>query len=763
MPCCCLADFHQGAEAVVSATITGVLDKIVYANEENAYLVARIKEKGNREPTTIIGNIAAMPGESLRLFGEWVENKKFGRQFRVDRYESVAPASVHAIEKYLGSGLIKGVGKVFAARITAKFGSATLDVIEHHPERLHEVEGIGEVRVDKIRCAWVEQKAIKRVVMFLQEHGVSPAYAVKIFKTYGDKAIDIVSKNPYRLAADVYGIGFKTADTIAGRMGIVKDSPMRAEEGAAFALSELADSGHVYYPVVELVKSAAGMLEIDETMVRVGIDALAAKGRVVIDGEDVYLTPFHHAETGVASRLSSLAAAKDKASAVDAEAAVIWPADGDSAVRWVEERNHIMLATNQKQAVIASLTSKVMVITGNPGCGKSTIVRCIVDIAGRRGFRVLLAAPTGRAAKRLSELSGKEAKTIHRTLEFKNMRFLRDQDNPLDADLIVVDEASMIDIILMYSLVKAVPPGASLILVGDVDQLPSVGPGNVLRDIIESGSVPVSTLNEIFRQAQDSMIVVNAHRINRGEKPLINNAVSRDFFFIDAEEPEKVVDEVVSLVTKRLPAHFRVNAVRDIQVLCPMHRGIVGVGSLNSRLQEVLNPPARPPARPNGAQVSRGGRIYRVGDKVMQMVNNYDKDVFNGDIGIIRSFDFEEAAARIDFDGTIVEYEFSELDDLALAYACSVHKAQGSEYPVVVIPIHTQHYVMLQRNLVYTALTRARKAAVFVGTRKAMAIALRNDKVRKRYSRLGERLQVEAKRLAAGGKWLAGGKVRAGA
>lgn len=723
----------------MSATITGVLDKIVYANEENAYLVARVKEKGNREPTTIIGNIAAMPGESLRLFGEWVENKKFGRQFRVDRYESVAPASVHAIEKYLGSGLIKGVGKVFAARITAKFGSATLDVIEHHPERLHEVEGIGEVRVDKIRCAWVEQKAIKRVVMFLQEHGVSPAYAVKIFKTYGDKAIDIVSNNPYRLAADVYGIGFKTADTIAERMGIVKDSPMRAEEGAAFALSELADSGHVYYPVVELVKAASEMLEIDETMVRVGIDALSAKGRVVIDGEDVYLAPFHHAESGVASRLAILAAAKDKARAVDAEAAI----------KWVEERNRITLATNQKQAVIASLTSKVMVITGNPGCGKSTIVRCIVDIAGRRGFRVLLAAPTGRAAKRLSELSGKEAKTIHRTLEFKNMRFQRDQENPLEADLIVVDEASMIDIILMYSLVKAVPPGASLILVGDVDQLPSVGPGNVLRDIIQSEAVPVSTLNEIFRQAQDSMIVVNAHRINRGEKPLINNAVSRDFFFIDAEEPEKVVDEVVSLVTKRLPAHFRVNAVRDIQVLCPMHRGIAGVASLNSRLQEVLNP--------NGAQVSRGGRIYRVGDKVMQMVNNYDKDVFNGDIGIIRTFDFEESAARIDFDGTIVEYEFSELDDLALAYACSVHKAQGSEYPVVVIPIHTQHYVMLQRNLVYTALTRARKAAVFVGTRKALAIALRNDKVRKRYSRLGERLAAEAKRLQVVAKRLTAG------
>jgi len=722
----------------VSATITGVLDKIVYANEENAYLVARIKEKGNREPTTIIGNIAAMPGESLRLFGEWVENKKFGRQFRVDRYESVAPASVHAIEKYLGSGLIKGVGKVFAARITAKFGSATLDVIEHHPERLHEVEGIGEVRVDKIRCAWVEQKAIKRVVMFLQEHGVSPAYAVKIFKTYGDKAIDIVLENPYRLAADVYGIGFKTADTIAERMGIVKDSPMRAEEGAAFALSELADSGHVYYPVVELVKAASEMLEMDETMVRVGVDALSARGRVVIDGEDVYLAPFHHAESGVASRLAVLASAGDRAGAVDAEAAI----------RWVEARNRISLAANQKQAVIASLTSKVMVITGNPGCGKSTIVRCIVDIAGRRGFRVLLAAPTGRAAKRLSELSGKEAKTIHRTLEFKNMRFMRNQDNPLEADLVVVDEASMIDIILMYSLVKAVPQGASLILVGDVDQLPSVGPGNVLRDVIESGAVHVSTLNEIFRQAQDSMIVVNAHRINRGEKPLINNAASRDFFFIDAEEPEKVVDEVVSLVTKRLPAHFRVNAVRDIQVLCPMHRGVAGVASLNSRLQEVLNP--------NGAQVSRGGRIYRVGDKVMQMVNNYDKDVFNGDIGIIRAFDFEESAARMDFDGTIVEYEFSELDDLALAYACSVHKAQGSEYPVVVIPIHTQHYVMLQRNLVYTALTRARKAAVFVGTRKALAIALRNDKVRKRYSRLGERLQVEAKRLAAAGKGRAG-------
>ncbi len=705
------------------AEISGILERIVYINEENSYLVARIQEKGKSDLTTIIGNISAQPGESLKLYGKWINSKKYGIQFSVEKYESLVPASTTGIEKYLGSGLIKGIGKKYASRIVGRFGGGTLDVIEHEPEKLLEVDGIGEVRLDKIKKAWDQQKEIKKVVIFLQEHGVSTTYAVKIFKTYGNDAITIVAENPYRLAADVYGIGFKTADKIAQNMGVSRDSIMRAEEGAAYVLSELAGNGHVFYPAQNLIEAAVEILEIDGEIIKKAIRSLSEHERIIIDGDDVYLSPFYYAETGVADRLALLMAGPKRNINIDI----------DKAISWVEEKNRIQLADLQKEAIRKSVVEKVMVITGNPGCGKSTLVKSIIDILEKKGLRILLAAPTGRAAQRLSELAGMEAKTIHRLLEFKKMKFQRNQDNPLDADLVVVDEASMIDIILMNNLLKAVPPCASLILVGDVDQLPSVGPGNVFKDIINSGVVPVVSLTEIFRQARNSMIVVNANRINKGERPILKNSNNQDCYFIEEENPEQVAAQIVSLVSRRLPEHFHVDPVRDIQVLCPMHRGIIGVGSLNIALQQALNPEG-------SITVSRGGSAFRLGDKIMQMRNNYDLDVFNGDIGIISSIDQEDNVVIVEFDGRFVEYDFSDLDEISLAYACSVHKSQGSEYPVVVIPVHTQHYIMLQRNLIYTALTRARKVAVFVGTRKAIAIAVSNDKVADRFSRLKERL-----------------------
>jgi len=702
--------------------ITGVLERTVYANEDNSYVVARLRREGASELTTIVGSISAGPGESLKLFGRWVENRKYGRQFQVERYESVFPASISGIQKYLGSGLIKGIGEVFASRIVETFGRETIRIIDESPERLLEVEGIGEGRLEKIRTAWADQKEIKRVGMFLQEHGVSTAWAVKIYKAYGEKAVAILSENPYSLASDIYGIGFKTADMIARNLGMDTDSPVRAGEALAFVLSELANEGHVYYPLEELLDLAAKNLEMDRERLRRAVADLSAQGRVVNEDGNVYLTPLWHAETGVAEQVNRLMYSPGARPEIDVE----------RAIAWVEERNGIKLAELQKAAIEKALSEKVMVITGNPGCGKSTLVKGIIDILARKGGRIMLAAPTGRAAKRLSELSKMEARTIHRLLEYKKARFERNMDNPLEADLLVVDEASMIDMVLMNHLLRAVPDRASIILVGDVDQLPSVGAGNVLKDLIASGMVPVVALTEIFRQARDSMIVVNAHRINRGERPELRNSSSQDFFFIEEDEAERVSERIISLVSERLPRHYGLDPVRDIQVLSPMHRGVAGVGYLNQALQARLNPGGRP--------VGKGGREFRVGDKVMQMRNNYDLDVYNGDMGIVSSVIPEDNVMRVDYDGRIVEYDFSDLDELTLAYACSIHKAQGSEYPAVVVPVHTQHYIMLQRNLIYTALTRAKKLAVFVGSRKALAMAVRNDKVAKRYSGLAGRL-----------------------
>ncbi|ACA59902.1 SF1B family DNA helicase RecD2 [Candidatus Desulforudis audaxviator] len=708
--------------------IHGYLERITYYNEENHFTVARLQETGKRELTTIVGNLAGItPGESLKLTGKWVQDPRFGPQFRVERFETVVPATVNGIRKYLGSGLIRGIGPVMAKRIVKVFGLQTLDVIDRSPGRLTEVDGIGPKRVELITRAWADQKEIRGIMIFLQDHGISAAYAAKIYRQYGNASVEIVRTNPYRLAADVHGIGFVTADRIARQVGIDPNSVTRAEEGTLYVLNESTSEGHVYLPYETLVSRAAEMLEVSRDLVVEAVERLAADRRVVREDEAVYLTPFYVAETKLAERLNALR---------DAGAAVR-RVDTAQVIPWVEKRLGLRLAEKQAEAVSLAVSNKILVITGGPGTGKTTIIRAIISIFQALGARVLLAAPTGRAAKRMQEASGHEARTIHRLLEFSPGKggFQRNQDFPLDADAVIVDEASMIDTLLMNSLVRAVPLSAALILVGDTNQLPPVGPGNVLRDIIDSGRFGVVTLTEIFRQSRESRIVVNAHRINRGEFPDLSPLGSgrpSDFYFIQEEDPETAVQTILKLCKVRIPRRFGYHPIRDIQVLTPMYRGLVGAANLNAELQNLLNP--------GKDGVVRGHRMFRTGDKVMQVVNNYQKEVFNGDIGRITAVHLEQQQLKVDFDGRAVSYEFSELDELVLAYAVSVHKAQGSEYPVVIMPVMTQHYVLLQRNLVYTGVTRGRNLVVLVGTKKALAIAIRNDEPRRRYTRLRERL-----------------------
>ena len=713
------------------SAIEGVLDRVVFFNEENNFTVARLQVGRSRDLVTIVGNIACPnPGETLRLKGEWAVDPKFGRQFRVESCLSVLPSTVTGIEKYLGSGLVKGIGPIMAKRVVARFGLETLDIIEDSPQRLQEVEGIGPIRSERIAKAWQEQKEVREVMVFLQGHGVSSTYAVKIYKAYGDRAVSVVKENPYRLALDISGIGFKTADRIAQNMGIDPGSQIRAEAGIIHVLSELVDQGHVYYPYEELMDKAASLLEVDRGTVDAALASLVEQRRVVLeeqqDNRAVYLTPLHVAEANVAKRLRNLLESPRQLIQIDVE----------RAIQWAQQAIGIELAEMQKETIRRAITSKVLVLTGGPGTGKTTLVNCLIRILERKGLRILLASPTGRAAKRLSEVTGREAKTIHRLLEYspKEGGFKRNEDNQLEADLVIIDEASMVDILLMNHLLKAVPPKATLLLVGDVDQLPSVGPGNVLRDIIASGQVETVRLTEIFRQAQESMIVVNAHRVNRGDFPQTRPAQGRqaDFYFIEREEPEKALELVKDLCAHRLPRAFHFNPLDDIQVITPMHRGVVGVANLNAELQRLLNP--------KGNEIARVGRLFRVNDKVMQITNNYEKEVFNGDIGRIVGIDPEEQKLLIRFEDSVVEYDWSELDQLTLAYAISIHKSQGSEYPAVVVPILSQHYVMLQRNLLYTAITRAKKLAVLVGSKRALAIAVRNNQVQHRYTGLAGRL-----------------------
>jgi len=717
------------------STIHGLLERISYHNEENDFVVAKLREKEKKELTTIVGNLPGInPGESLKLTGKWVQNKRFGEQFQVETFEVTVPATLLGIQKYLASGLIKGIGSIMSERIVEKFGLHTLEVIEKKPERLSEVEGIGPKRISLIIKAWVEHKEIKEIMIFLQGHGVSAAYSAKIYKQYGDQSIETVRENPYRLAHDIYGVGFITADKIAQNLGIDRNSLIRAKAGLIYILNRLTEEGHVYYPEHQLIHKAKEILSVDEEIIIQAVRELSKEKELFLEDLDpdgnlkaVYLAPFHVAETGVAQMLMNLKEFPSN----------IRPIHPEKAIEWVQQKLNIELAQRQEEAVLLAATSKVLIITGGPGTGKTTLITAILRIFQQLKLRILLAAPTGRAAKRMNEATGWEAKTIHRLLEYSPRRggFKKDQDDLLEADVVIIDETSMVDTLLMYHLLKAIQSHAHLILVGDVDQLPSVGPGNVLKDIIRSGRFTVVRLTEIFRQAQESMIVVNAHKVNQGQFPVlkeIDKPEKTDFQFIQEEDPEKILQNILDLCSERIPRQFRFHPLREIQVLAPMHKGIIGVANLNIELQKRLNP-----GQPG---ITHGAWNFRLGDKVMQIVNNYDKDVFNGDIGWISKIDPEEREVVIDFDGRPVPYDYSDLDEVVLAYAVSVHKSQGSEYPVVILPVVTQHYMLLQRNLIYTGITRAKKLVIMIGTKKALAIAIRNNKPQRRYTLLSERL-----------------------
>ena len=699
-----------------------VVERITYQNPENGYSVLKVKVKGYNDLVTLVGNLLEVPvGSVLLCRGEWKVDKRYGSQFVAATWEETMPATVYGIEKYLGSGLVKGIGPRFARAIVQRFGTETIDIIETDIERLYEVPNIGRKRVAKIRESWEKQKDIKNVMLFLQGYGVSTAYAAKIYREYGKESIDKVKENPYRLADDIWGIGFKTADGIAAKMGYEKEDPRRCRSGILYTLGQLSDEGHVYAGEEQLVKTAGQLLEAGETAIRDTLAGMLQAEDLILDKEAIYLPPFYHAECGTSRRLRDLAESTGRSlfdglfdpSSLTAETGI--------------EYDEVQLA-----AIRQAVTSKVMVLTGGPGTGKTTTTQGIIAALKKAGLRVLLAAPTGRAAKRMSEATGMEAKTIHRLLEYNPQDgYKRNDENPLEGDALIVDECSMIDILLMNNLLKAVPVGMRLVLVGDIDQLPSVGAGNVLRDVIDSQRIPVVRLVRIFRQAQKSRIVMNAHTINQGRFPDTSNGRDTDFFFMREDDPERAAETIVRLVKERLPRAYRESPDR-IQVLTPMQRGVVGAANLNLLLQQALNP--------SGPSLGRGGYTYRQGDRVMQLRNNYDKDVFNGDLGYIREVDTEDRMLTVDFDGKKVEYDVTELDELTLAYATTIHKAQGSEYPIVVMPVLMTHFVMLQRNLIYTGITRAKKICVLIGAMKALAYAVRDMSVLKRNTSLRERL-----------------------
>ncbi|MEU0399460.1 ATP-dependent RecD-like DNA helicase [Streptomyces sp. NPDC006197] len=731
------------------AVVEGVLERITYANEESGYTVARVDTgRGAGDLLTVVGALlGAQPGESLRMEGRWGSHPQYGKQFTVDNYTTVLPATIQGIRRYLGSGLIKGIGPVFADRITQHFGLDTLDILEEAPARLIEVPGLGPKRTRNITAAWEEQKAIKEVMVFLQGVGVSTSIAVRIYKKYGDASISVVRNQPYRLAADVWGIGFLTADRIAQAVGIPHDSPDRVKAGLQYALSQSSDQGHCFLPEERLIADAVKLLQVDTGLVIECLGELAddPEGvvREVVPGPEgapvtaVYLIPFHRAELSLAGQLRRLLRTEEDR--MPAFRDVAW----DKALAWLADRTGATLAPEQEEAVKLALTRKVAVLTGGPGCGKSFTVRSIVELARVKKAKVVLAAPTGRAAKRLAELTGAEASTVHRLLELKpGGDAAYDRDRPLDADLIVVDEASMLDLLLANKLVKAVAPGAHLLLVGDVDQLPSVGAGEVLGDLLSPGSpVPAVRLTRIFRQAQQSGVVINAHRINAGTPPQTQGLP--DFFLFAEEETEDAARVAVDVAARRIPAKFGLDPRRDVQVLAPMHRGPAGAGSLNGLLQQAITP-----ARPDLPEKRFGGRVFRVGDKVTQIRNNYEKGangVFNGTVGVVTALDTVEQrlTVRTDEDEE-VPYDFDELDELAHAYAVTIHRSQGSEYPAVVIPVTMSAWMMLQRNLLYTAVTRARKLVVLVGSRRAIAQAVRTVSAGRRFTALAHRLTGDA-------------------
>lgn len=727
--------------------LEGVLERITYANEENGYTVARVDTgRGANDLLTVVGSLlGAQPGESLRMEGRWGSHPQFGKQFTVENYTTILPATIQGIRRYLGSGLIKGIGPVMADRITTHFGVDTLDVIEQEPKRLVEVPGLGPKRTKMIAAAWEEQKAIKEVMVFLQTVGVSTSIAVRIYKKYEDASISVVKNQPYRLAADVWGIGFLTADKIAQAVGIPHDSPERVKAGLQYALSQSTDQGHCFLPEERLIADAVKLLQVDTGLVIDCLAELAEDPEGVVrekvpgpeDGQPVtavYLVPFHRAEIALAAQVQRLLRTPED------RMPSFQDVDWDKALAWLAQRTGATLAPEQEAAVRLALSRKVSVLTGGPGCGKSFTVRSVVELARARKAKVVLAAPTGRAAKRLSELTGAEASTVHRLLELKpGGDAAYDRDRPLDADLVVVDEASMLDLLLANKLVKAVAPGAHLLLVGDVDQLPSVGAGEVLRDLLSEGSpVPAVRLTAIFRQAQQSGVVTNAHRINSGLPPLTQGL--SDFFLFVEDETEDAGVLAVDVAARRIPAKFGLNPRRDVQVLAPMHRGPAGAGHLNGLLQQAITP-----GRPDLPEKRFGGRVFRVGDKVTQIRNNYEKGengVFNGTVGVVTSLDVDEQKLTVLTDeDEEIPYDFDELDELAHAYAMTIHRSQGSEYPAVVIPVTTSAWMMLQRNLLYTAVTRAKKLVVLVGSRKAIGQAVRTVSAGRRCTGLDFRLR----------------------
>ena len=779
-------------------TLQGILERIVYEHPDTGYTVGRLSARDHAELITVVGSLASVnPGESLLLQGEWVDNPRYGRQFQIEKSETILPANVVGLRKYLGSGLIKGIGPKMAARIVNKFGMDTMDIIERTPEDLTCIPGIGQHRVKLIKEAWEAQREIKNVMLFLQSHDVSTTHAAKIYKTYENDAIAIVTENPYRLADDIYGIGFVTADTIAQKLGIDKDAPHRVQAGIKYVLSQKADEGHVFQHCGALVETCQTLLEQESAAVEKGIRALTEKEEVMVpnfmatldaDQQEVsvdemqgnyeiseqsetvgnaeglkieshsaiYLAPFYYAELGVANQFLRLLSNERPGNSSLKEAA---PSHSAAVLSALEQEMGLHFAHQQREAIHTAMTANAMILTGGPGTGKTTTTLGMIRLFEEQGKHITLTAPTGRAAKRLSETTGGEAKTIHRLLEFSPQinKFKRNRQNPLETDVVIVDETSMVDLVLMNRLMQAIRPSTTLILVGDVDQLPSVGAGNVLKSLIDSQQIPVIQLTEIFRQAQESLIVMNAHRINRGDFPELTGDTGRNFFFIEEEDPEEIVDIICSLISERLPQHYDYHPIDDIQLLCPMRRGVLGTENLNKRLQEVLNtewtaPAAHPlekarfgPQRHKPAWQSPGHSRtaggFRISDKVMQIRNNYDYDVFNGDIGRVLAIEPVDKKVHIQFPHKQVAYDTADLGELVLAYATTIHKAQGSEYPAVVIPLHTQHYLMLQRNLLYTGITRAKECVVLVGTKQALGICIRNNQVMQRNTYLAERLQ----------------------
>ena len=706
--------------------LRGVVERVTYANEEKGYSVIKIKCKGYSELVTVVGSMASVnAGTVVTVTGKWSHNPKYGRQFEAASWEESVPASVYGIEKYLGSGLIKGIGPKFARLIVNKFKEQTIEVIDTAPDRLIEVNKIGKKRVEMIKKAWGEQKEIKNLMLFLQDHGVSTAYGHRIYRAYGDKGIETIRQNPYKLADDVWGIGFKTADAIAGKLGMEKESFQRCRSGIFYVLGQFSNDGHCYAASGALTQKCVEMLEIEEAKVIMTANSLVGAKELIREKDDkIYLPPFFHAEAGTARRIKAI---MDTAR-LDALT------DIDAVLDKIQKDNGITYDSIQINAVKVAAASKFSVMTGGPGTGKTTATKAIIDVFRLYGRKVLLAAPTGRAAKRMSEATGMEAKTIHRLLESNPVEgFGKNADRPLEGDVLILDEASMIDILLMYNLLKAVPDHMRVLLIGDADQLPSVGAGNVLGDVIKSGVVPVVRLTRIFRQAMGSRIITNAHKINKGKTPDLSGGKNSDFFFVPRDNPEEVAGEIVSLCAKRLPKYYGVNPISDLQVLTPMRRGDTGANNLNRVLQEALNK--------NTLSLRRGATEYRLGDKVMQIKNNYQKEVYNGDVGEICAVNPEDKTLTVNFDGNRAQYELLELDELALSYAVTVHKSQGGEFPVVVMPFTFSHYILLQRNLLYTVVTRAKKAFVLVGEARAIAYAVKNNESGRRNTMLCDRLR----------------------